>query len=200
MARKTLRFRAKGPCVRIAWPKAKRRARSISPKKSPRPNGPTVRLSTFGHQPNAASADRNNQPDNRNNNNGFRVASTLPCRNSLGDTSRACQGAKSIAVPCRAEVRLTGESPFGQMKNRSGGSGRPKGSNAPPDFLFEGSYRWKTCGSPGQNGTFSHGRFICRQRFESTQNLCRHRPPFADLREHPGGDTPVFDDDAGDGC
>ena len=84
----------------------------------------------------------------------------------------ACQGAKSIAVPCRAEVRLTGESPFGQIKkNRSGGSGRPKGSNAPPDFLFEGSYRWKTCGSPGQNGTFSHGRFICRQRFELKQNF-----------------------------
>ena len=83
----------------------------------------------------------------------------------------ACQGAKSIAVPCRAEVRLTGESPFGQMKIRSGGSGRPKGSNAPPDFLFEGSYRWKTCGSPGQNGTFSHGRFICRQRFELKQNF-----------------------------
>ena len=90
----------------------------------------------------------------------------------------ACQGAKSIAVPCRAEVRLTGESPFGQMKNRSGGSGRPKGSNAPPDFLFEGSYRWKTCGSPGQNGTFSHGRFICQQRFESTQNLRKWNADF----------------------
>ena len=91
---------------------------------------------------NVRSANRNNnQPDNRNNNNGFRVGSTLPCRNSLvvlfrQFTSGACQGAKSIAVPCRAAVRLTDGRPFGQMQNRSGGSGRPQGSNAPPDHLL----------------------------------------------------------------
>ena len=32
----------------------------------------------------------------------------------------------------RSSVRLTDEWPFGQMQNRSGGSGRPQGSNAPP--------------------------------------------------------------------
>ena len=50
--RNTLRFRTKGPFVRIAWPKAKRRARSTSPIKSPRPNGPTVRFVSFEHWPN----------------------------------------------------------------------------------------------------------------------------------------------------
>jgi hypothetical protein len=37
----------------------------------------------------------NNAPTNRNNNNGFRPASTLPSRNPQGDTGGACQGAKS---------------------------------------------------------------------------------------------------------
>lgn len=49
------------------------------------------------------------------------------------DTSGARQGAKSIAIPCWAEVRLPDGSPFGQMKNGFGGSSWPQGSNAPPD-------------------------------------------------------------------
>ena len=57
--------------------------------------------------------------------------------NSLVDLSGACQGAKSLAVLCRAAFRLYEERSFGQMKNRSGGSGRPQGSNTPPDHFLK---------------------------------------------------------------
>jgi len=43
---------------------------------------------------------RRNVPTNRNNNVGFRVASTLPCQNSQAFSCGACQGAKSRPLSC----------------------------------------------------------------------------------------------------
>jgi len=65
-----------------------------------------------------ASYRNNNVPANRNINNGFRPASTLPCPNSQGESCGVCQGAKSIAVRCRAALRR-----FGRMIPRPGRSG-----------------------------------------------------------------------------
>ena len=52
----------------------------------PRISNRVLRGGSFNNNAsNVRSANRNtNQPDNRNNNNGFRVSSTLPCRNSSG--------------------------------------------------------------------------------------------------------------------
>ena len=98
---------------------------------------------------NVRSANRNNnQPDNRNNNNGFRAASTLRqdicpvvpeftgCPVSTVPWWSVPECKVQVVVPCRAAVRLTDEWPFGQIQNRSGGSGRPQGSNAPPDHFY----------------------------------------------------------------
>jgi len=51
-----------------------------------------LRDGAFNNQPsNVRSAYRNNNsPTNRNNNNGFRPASTLPCRNPQDDTNGEC--------------------------------------------------------------------------------------------------------------
>ena len=47
------------------------------------------------------SGNRNNNvPTNRNNNVGFRAASTLPCQNPQADTCGVCQGAKSRWSSC----------------------------------------------------------------------------------------------------
>ncbi len=65
-------------------------------------------------------------------------------------TLNGLQGAKSIAVLYRAAFRLSGGLPFGQMQNRSGGSGRPQGSNAPPDHFYAVSciYQSSRCQTP----------------------------------------------------
>ena len=62
-----------------------------------RPCSRVLRGGSFNNQTaNVRSANRNNNlPANRNNNNGFRPASTLPCQNSQGVSCGACQGAKS---------------------------------------------------------------------------------------------------------
>src|SRR5271157_2356963 len=62
-----------------------------------RPSSRVLRGGSFNNQAsNVRSANRNNNvPADRNNNNGFRAASTLPCQNPQGDTCGACQGAKS---------------------------------------------------------------------------------------------------------
>jgi formylglycine-generating enzyme required for sulfatase activity len=54
--------------------------------KTDNPGSRVLRGGSFNNNAsNVRSANRNiNQPDNRNNNNGFRVSSTLPCRNSSG--------------------------------------------------------------------------------------------------------------------
>ena len=120
---------------------------------------------------NVRSANRNNnQPDNRNNNNGFRAASTLRqdicpvvpeftgCPVSTVPWWSVPECKVQVVVPCRAAVRLTDERPFGQMQNRSGGSGRPQGSNAPPDHLLPYpasigiARRIETCGDECHNG------------------------------------------------
>ncbi len=56
---------------------------------------------------NVRSANRNtNQPDNRNNNNGFRVASTLPCRNSPVVLFRQFPGGACLSVKSRSSSRV----------------------------------------------------------------------------------------------
>ncbi len=67
-----------------------------------RPSSRVLRGGSFNNQAsNVRSANRNNNvPTNRNNNNGFRPASTLPCRNSQADSCGACQGAKSRWSSC----------------------------------------------------------------------------------------------------
>src|SRR5271167_1659621 len=91
-----------------------------------RPNSRVLRGGSFNNQAsNVRSANRNNNvPTNRNNNNGFRVASTLPCQNSPGDILRSAPRCKvQVVVPCRAVARQ-----FGQIITRPGSSGRPQGS------------------------------------------------------------------------
>ena len=64
-----------------------------------------LRGGSFNNQAsNVRSSYRNNNvPANRNNNNGFRPASTLPCQNSQALSLRSVPGCKvQVAVPCRA--------------------------------------------------------------------------------------------------
>src|SRR5947209_20083735 len=67
-----------------------------------RPYSRVLRGGSFNNQAsNVRSANRNNNvPANRNNNNGFRAASTLPCQNSRDDTCGVCQGANSRWSSC----------------------------------------------------------------------------------------------------
>jgi formylglycine-generating enzyme required for sulfatase activity len=62
-----------------------------------RPSSRVLRGGSFANQAsNVRCANRNrNVPTNRNNNVGFRPASTWPCRNSQAIPCGACQGAKS---------------------------------------------------------------------------------------------------------
>jgi hypothetical protein len=70
-------------------------------------------------------------PANRNNNNGFRPASTLPCQNPQAFLLQSVPGCKvQVVVLCRAIIGW-----LGQMKFRPGRSGRPHGSNALPGRL-----------------------------------------------------------------
>ena len=104
---------------------------------------------------NVRSANRNNnQPDNRNNNIGFRPASTLrqatclPCRNSQAVIETPCEacGCKvQAAVLCRAEATQ-----LGQIKDRPGRSGRSQDSNALPGHVFVLSFACRkfSIGSP----------------------------------------------------
>jgi hypothetical protein len=102
-----------------------------------------LRGGAFNNNPlNLRSADRNrNAPANRNNNNGFRPASTLRWAlafvrpESAGRlTCGACRGAKSRSSPCVA--------PFSDGPAEGsvwpGGSGRPHGSKAPPGRVVGG--------------------------------------------------------------
>ncbi|MBL7040093.1 MAG: SUMF1/EgtB/PvdO family nonheme iron enzyme [Pirellulaceae bacterium] len=80
------------------------------------------------------------QPDNRNNNIGFRVASTL--RQTNASVTPESAGQVLYRPPCGVcQVQSSGHRPvsgclqFGRIRNRPGGSGRPKGSNAPPGHL-----------------------------------------------------------------
>lgn len=86
---------------------------------------------------NLRSANRNNnQPGNRDNNNGFRVASTL--RQAFGCLSGQNPRAVDVDFPQSVQVQSPGRRPvsgcirFGQIENPPGGTGRPQGSNAPP--------------------------------------------------------------------
>ncbi len=93
-----------------------------------------LRGGSFNNQAsNVRSANRNNNvPTNRNNNNGFRLASTLPCQNPQAFLLRSVPGCKvQVVVPCWAIAGW-----FGQKKLRPGRSGRPHGSNALPGFLL----------------------------------------------------------------
>ena len=98
-----------------------------------RPSSRVLRGGSFNNQAsNVRSANRNNNvPTNRNNNNGFRPASTLPCRNPQGFILRSVPGCKvQVVVPCRAVVGR-----LGQMKSWPGRSGRPQGSKALPGLF-----------------------------------------------------------------
>ena len=101
-----------------------------------------LRGGAFNNQTsNVRSANRNNnQPDNRNNNNGFRPASTLrqacglPCRNSLAAFGRPA-GCASAEFRSSSRVRpvLSGQA---KSKNWRGGSGRPAGFEGPAASAF----------------------------------------------------------------
>ena len=92
-----------------------------------------LRGGSFNHPAsNVRSSYRNNNVPNRNNNNGVRPASTLPCPNSQPLSLRSVPGCKvQVVVPCRA---VCGR--FGQMITRPGKSGRPQGSKALPGLFY----------------------------------------------------------------
>ena len=72
-----------------------------------RPSSRVLRGGSFNNQAsNVRSAYRNNNvPANRNNNNGFRPASTLPCQNPQASLLRSVPGCKvQVVVPCRASI------------------------------------------------------------------------------------------------
>ncbi|MBI4517575.1 MAG: SUMF1/EgtB/PvdO family nonheme iron enzyme [Deltaproteobacteria bacterium] len=66
----------------------------------------------------------NNHPDNRNDNNGFRVASTVPCRNRVvhGERERAGR-VQTGSRPCRLSQ--------GQIPKRGGATGSRAATAAP---------------------------------------------------------------------
>jgi hypothetical protein len=66
----------------------------------------------------------NNHPDNRNHNNGFRVASTIPCRSLVLHGERE-----------RAGRVQTGSRPQGQISKRRGAAGSPQGRTSPRAFI-----------------------------------------------------------------
>ncbi len=97
-----------------------------------------LRGGAFNNQPsNVRSANRNNnQPDNRNNNNGFRVASTLrqdsfsampEFAGGLWTSCAVCECKVQVVVPCRAGCVQSG-----RINSRPGRSGRSQDSNALP--------------------------------------------------------------------
>ncbi len=105
-----------------------------------RPIGRVLRGGAFNNQPrNLRSANRNrNQPGNRNNNIGFRPASTSQQTSAFAQPesvgispSERAKCKVQVVVPCRATVPC-----LGQMKLWPFGSGRPNGSKAPPGLFI----------------------------------------------------------------